>query len=196
MANICTTTYKITGTRKAVTDLWNSLTLMEVNSKHVMLYQLADFYGIEYEKRRISVRGHIYFAELESNEETGYYLLTIETETAWTGCHDLFNAINKDILWGELSISYREIECGCEIFAVHDEGEFFTEECCVSSYGEPFEEACEDVYDTIDDAIKEWCEKMGKRQGERTLEEMMDYINGYEYDAPDTYFYINSFEFE
>ena len=94
------------------------------------------------------------------------------------------------------SISYRVCECGCEVYYVHDEGNYFPEEACVSSAGEPFEDACEDVYDTIADAIKEWCSKMNIEQGERTDEEMMDFINEYEYDTDDTYFYIRPFRFE
>jgi len=32
MANLCSTTYKVTGTSKAVKDLWNTLQAMEVNN--------------------------------------------------------------------------------------------------------------------------------------------------------------------
>ena len=142
MANTCTTTYKVTGTRKAVNDLWTVLQKMEVNSKNVWLHQLAEYYGIDYEKKGISVRGHIYWAEFESDEVNDYYLLSFETESAWSACDELFDEINH-VLWNELSISYREIECGCGIYFVHDEGEYFTEECCVSSCGEPFEDACQ-----------------------------------------------------
>ena len=37
---------------------------------------------------------------------------------------------------------------------------------------------------------------MNIEQGERTDEEMMDFINEYEYDNDDTYFYIRQFSFE
>jgi hypothetical protein len=37
---------------------------------------------------------------------------------------------------------------------------------------------------------------MGIERGERTEEEMMEYINEYEYDNVDTYFYIRTFTFE
>ena len=104
--------------------------------------------------------------------------------------------LNSYLLGNELSISYREIECGCEIFHVHDEGNFFPEECCVSSSGGSFDDVCEDVYDTISDAIKAWVEKTGIVQGERTNEEMVDFINEYVYDTDDTYFYIHPFEFD
>ena len=95
-----------------------------------------------------------------------------------------------------MNLSYREIECGCETFHVHDEGHFFPEECCVSSSGGSFDDVCEDVYDTISDAIKAWVEKTGIVQGERTDEEMVDFINEYVYDTDDAYFYIHPFEFD
>ena len=193
MANQATTTYKVTGSRKAVNDLWNTLQKMEVNSKDIWLYQLAEHYGIDYEARQISVRGHIYWAEYE--EAPDYYLLSFETETAWDACNELFEAINH-ILQDELSISYRVCECGCEVYYTHDEGDFFPEECCVSSYGKPFQDACDDVYETVEDAIKEWVSKTGVEQGERTQEQMVDFINEYEYDDEDTYFYIRLFTFE
>ena len=33
MSNICDTQYKVRGLRKALSDLWNTLQMMEVNSK-------------------------------------------------------------------------------------------------------------------------------------------------------------------
>lgn len=195
MANQATTTYKVTGTRKAVSDLWNTLQSMNVNTKNIWLDDLAKFYGIDYEAKHISVRGHIYWAEYEEDEENDNYLLSFSTETAWDACNNLFEEINH-LLWDELEISYRVCECGCEVYYVHDEGNYFPEEACVSSYGEPFEDACDDVYDTIADAIKEWCSKMNIEQGERTDEEMMDFINEYDYEDDETYFYIRTFTFE
>ena len=193
MANQASTTYKVTGTRKAVSDLWNTLQSMNVNTKNIWLDDLVKFYGIDYEAKHISVRGHIYWAEYEDDED--HVLLAFETETAWDACNELFGEINH-LLWDELEISYRVVECGCEAYYVHDEGNYFPEEACVSSYGEPFEDACDDVYDTIADAIKEWCSKMNIEQGERTDEEMMDFINEYDYEDDETYFYIRTFTFE
>ncbi len=59
MANLATTTYKVTGTREAVNNLWTTLQSMEVNTKDIWLLKLAEHYGIDYEKKQISVRGHI-----------------------------------------------------------------------------------------------------------------------------------------
>ena len=150
MANICDTQYKVMGERKAVADLWNTLQAMEVNTKNVYLYKLAEHYGIDYEKMGISVRGHIYWAEFEADEDI--CLLSFDTESAWSACEEFFDELNK-VLGGELSVSYCEIECGCDIFYVHDE------------------------------------------QGDRTDDEMMDFIKGYEYENEDTYYYINKFTF-
>ena len=111
MANIATTTHKVTGSHKAVNDLWNTLQKMEVNSKNVWLYQLAEHYGIDYEKKGISVRGHIYWAEFEADEANDYYLLSFDTESAWDACSELFEEINH-VLGDQLSISYRVCECG------------------------------------------------------------------------------------
>lgn len=113
MANICDTQYKVMGERKAVADLWNTLQTMEVNTKNVHLYKLAEHYGIDYEKMSISVRGYIYWAEFEADEDI--CLLSFDTESAWSACEKFFDELNK-VLGGELSVSYREIECGCDIF--------------------------------------------------------------------------------
>jgi hypothetical protein len=193
MANLCDTQYKITGEKKAVADLWNTLQEMNVNEKNVWLGDLAKHYGIDYKSKGFSVRGEIYWAEYEEYDD--HSLLSFDTETAWTACNDFFDALN-DKLDGALSISYREIECGCGIFCVHDEGEYFPEECCVSANGEPFETMCEEPFDTLADAIEEWCEKMGIKRDGRSDEEMHELISEYEYKDSDTYFYINKFEFE
>lgn len=194
MANTCDTSYKVIGSPKAVKKLWNTLQEMEVNSKNVYLYELAERYGIDYEKKGISVRGFIYWAEFEEKESDDYCLLSFDTETAWSACDLFFDELNK-ALGGELSISYREIEPGCDIYFVHDECGWFPEECCVSSSGEPFEESCSDVFSTVKDVINEWCTKMNIEQGERTDAEMLEYISEYDYDDLDTYFYINEFTF-
>lgn len=195
MANLATTTYKVTGTREAVNNLWTTFQDMEVDSKDIRLFKLAEHYGIDYEKKQISVRGHIYWAEYEEDEENDYFLLSFETETAWDACNELFFEINR-ILGDELSISYRCCESGCDLFYTHDEGDFFPEECCVSSYGEPFEDACEDVFDTIEDAIAEWTSKTCIGQEDRSEKEMVDFINSYGYESEETYFYIHPFTFE
>lgn len=194
MANTCDTSYKVIGSPKAVKKLWNTFQEMEVNSKNVYLYELAERYGIDYKKKGISVRGFIYWAEFEEKESDDYCLLSFDTETAWSACDLFFDELNK-ALGGELSISYREIEPGCDIYFVHDECGWFPDECCVSSSGEPFEESCGDVFSTVKDAINEWCTKMNIEQGERTDAEMLEYISEYEYDDLDTYFYINEFTF-
>ena len=195
MANICDCTYKITGSREAVLNLYNAIKENDDNQSNVSLYKLAEHYCIDYEKRKISVRGSIYFYELDESDNPECPVLTIETETAWTACTLLFNIINLK-LNDELSISYREIEVGCSIFCTHDEGEWFPEQAIASSSGEPFDDVCEDAYMTFDDAINEWCEKMKFNREGRSTDEMLELIDEYEYDDMDTYFNIYAITFE
>lgn len=194
MSNICDTVYKVTGSRKAVKDLWNTLQSMDVNSKNVQLYELAERYGINYEKKGISVRGHIYWAEFEEDVEDDYALLSFNTESAWSSCDLLFEEVNM-AFDNELSISWREIEPGCSVFFTHDESDYFPEVCYVTACGDLFED-CEGAYSTISDAIKVWCEKTGILQNRKTEPEMVDFINAYEYEDEDAYFCINKIEFE
>nr|WP_288773211.1 hypothetical protein [uncultured Prevotella sp.] len=70
MANHATTTYKVTGTRKAVNALWAILQKLEVNSRNVWLDDLAKEFCIDYEAKYISVRGHIFWAEYEEDNDT------------------------------------------------------------------------------------------------------------------------------
>ena len=191
MANICTTEYKITGTENAVKNLWDAISLFNPNDSNIYLHKLAEHYGIDYEKKGISVRGHIYFAKYD--EESN--VISMDTESDWSACDELFDEINH-ALDDELSISYREMECGCDIFYVKDEGSFFTEECCVDSQGEPFDGVCYEIYATTEEAIEEWCKQMGIERGDRSTEAMVDYINDYEYEDDDTYYYIHPFTFE
>ena len=191
MANHCYTTYKITGSQKAVKNLWDTLVSMDVNNKEVWLADLAKHYGIDYEKRQISVRGDIFFAEYDSNEN----LLTLKTMTAWLGCHKFFWALNE-VLGDEMSISYLEKEISAGVFCIHDEGEYFTAKCCVYSFGDPFDSFYYDDFNSIEDAIQEWCSKMGVERGDKSEEEMIDYINGYEYDEMGSYFEIQKYIIE
>ena len=81
-------------------------------------------------------------------------------------------------------------------FYVHDEGGFFPEECLVDCSGDQFSENGELVVDSIDDAISGWCQAMGIEQGDRSQDDMVKFINDYEYDDEDTYYYIHPFTFD
>lgn len=192
MANMCDTTYRITGSHDTVNGLFRVLQQQnEQKGCNIGLCELASHYGIDHKKEGISVRGEIYSFSMDEEND----VLSIDVESAWTGCHELFRSINAK-LSDDLSISYREIECGCGIYCVHDENGFFPEQCLVSASGEPFEDCAETPYDTVSDAIDYWCKSMDVARNGRSDEEMLALINDYEYDDEDTYCYINEFEFE
>ena len=193
MANIATTTYHVTGTREAVNNLWSVLQDMQVNDHDLHLADLARRFGIDCKKKQISTRGYIYWADFEEGEKQD--VLQFETESAWDPCNQLFLEINH-VLKDALSISWRVLEPCMDIFYTHDEGGVFPEECCVTSHGGPFEDVSNQVFDTVDEAIQEWISKMGIEQGSRSQDEMLAYINDFEYDNEDTCFLINRFIFE
>ena len=197
MANICNTIYKITGETNAFMNLYKTLKQLNVfeNDTDISLYQLAEAYNIDYEKRQISVRGHIYYADYAFEKDDDYFVISIETDTAWTGCHDLFHAINQK-LNGNLSISYRETEPGCNIYCVHDEGDFFPEECMVAAGGKLFCDIDGDCFQSVGDAINEWCETMNYERKEMADSDMLSIIENYEYEDENTFFNIHVFTYE
>lgn len=192
MANICNTEYKVTGTRKAVVNLWETLQELRVNSISVPLSRVANHYGIDYEHSGISVRGYIYWAELDNDGENA--ILSFDTNSAWSSCDLFFEEVNK-ALGNELSISWREVEPGCGIYFTHDEHDFFTEQCYVIANGDLFED-CEGPYETFNDAIDKWCEKTGYSRNGKTEKEMLELIDDYEYEDDGVSFSINEITFE
>lgn len=191
MANQADTTYKVIGTEKAMTALKTALDKVISGGSSLWLNELADHFGIDFLQKNISVRGRVYWAEIDVVEE----VLSFMTESAWDACTELFEEINR-VLDNELSISYRVCECGCDVFYTHDEGGFFPEECCTDYSGDLFDGGC--MYDccNIKDAIGFWISKTGVEQGDRSDEEMVEFINSYEYDDEDTFFLIHPFVFE
>lgn len=191
MANQADTTYKVTGTDKAVTALKNALVKVIDDEKSLWLDDLAKHFGIDFLNKKISVRGMVYWAEMD--EDKG--ILSFMTESAWDACTELFEEINR-VLDNGLSISFRVCECGCDVFYTHDEGDFFPEECCTDYSGDLFDGGC--MYDCCDiqTAIDFWGSKTGIEQGDRTEDEMIEFINSYEYEDDDTFFYIHPFVFE
>lgn len=194
MANICNTTYRFNGTKEMINKFWNKLTEINVDNQSVSLLEVAEHFGID--TKNIYVRGNIYSAikSLDNDDEN---VITIYTETAWTACNMLFYKIMKQYD-NEISMSYREIECGCNIFNVHDEDGFFCEECCVNAQGEQFgEDMCDELFDTTQSAIEFWCEQMNYVWDKEKVskQDMLNIINNFVYEYDDTYFYINEFNF-
>lgn len=120
MPNDCITTYKITGSLNSLTKFHKTIVkLQTADSDEIVGFNtLAKHYNVPL--LEWPARGYIYKVQFEND------ILTLETWSAWQGCHDLFFNINN-VLGSTLSISFREIEPNCEIYRIHDEGGFFPE---------------------------------------------------------------------
>lgn len=85
MANLCDTQFIITcGSKEPIINLWESMKELGAEKGYMPLHQLAEHYGIDYEKKYISVRGHVYWADIEANEEDDLYKLSFDVESAWS----------------------------------------------------------------------------------------------------------------
>lgn len=192
MANSCDTTYKIKSSKERINSLWEGMNELEVNSSYTPLISVAEKFKVNH--KGMSLRGSITCVnEPEYIGEDA--VLTVVTETAWTGCHELFNAINETMNQ-ELSISYCEIEPGCEVYNIHDEENFFPDIHIVDCCGDTFDGCYEETYESAEDAVADWCKCMEidpASLNSKTTEEKVSYINNYEYDDDDTYFKIHRF---
>jgi hypothetical protein len=175
--------------------MWNGLKNQNINTMNIWLGDLCDEFGINH--TNISVRGKIIDADYYVNDKDEEYCISLTTETAWVGCHEVFykirNLIDEDII-----ISYREMESGCEVYNVVDDTNYFTEECCVNCSGDVFgEDVCDELFDTTELAVEYWCECMNINwdKENKSVEEMLKLIKNFKYEDDNTYFYINEFTF-
>ncbi len=195
MANICDSTFKLCScSSEPVQKIYNVLQKLDDKKRwNIGLADLADELGIDYEARNISVRGSIYFFELDDEVN----VLTISTESAWTPTVELFDAFAEQFGEDEVSVSYMAVEVGCEVFQIRDCGDFFNYDCLVSYSGEPFGDGVEEPFESVYDAIQFWCQQMHIDRAGRSDEEMRSFIEAYDYgDDSDTFFYIYDFDKE
>lgn len=192
MANTCDTAYKLYGSKESINSIWNVLTEMGIEEDIVWLWDLAEHCGIDYEERGYSVRGNIWSATCPETEDE-ISTMVIRTETAWVGCHEVVRAIIEKAGGEDISISYMEIEPGCEVFCIHDEQDFFPFEYYATASG--IFEDIEGVYTTMDEAIEAWAEAADQ---ERLSDnnEMMKVIERFNEEHMDDGDYFKIYEFK
>ena len=182
MANICNTDYCIGGSTKELLVKFNEKlkTLSKTEYEEIYLEDLLKSFGIDNEDIRTCGEICYYHLDLENNK------LWITVTSKWSGCHEVFDAINETIFNNDLIISYREIEPGCEIYDVYDTQGVFTEECYVDVYGlDDFSEG--ENYTTIENAINDWYNVFKNKIdinhfNKLSTEEKIEFINNYEYE--------------
>lgn len=198
MANIACTEHYFQGSEKDLKKLKGIFDFFDKNVSNRNLSNLAKELGINYDD--INIRGYV--EDWHCNENDGNIFLI--TSSAWDSCIDFFYKINEKFFNDELSISYRVVERGCEIYHVHDEGLFFPERFYVSAY---YDDEI-DSYDddpiegeqlSMDEIFDAWCGIIGKTPKEfgenLTDRKMMDIIDEYEdYKSENTYFNVYEFQ--
>lgn len=140
MPNWCYTSYKISGSRKAVKDLHERIMkldrgegeMLENGFGNLWLGNLVnDFGGIP---KEVGCRGRI----IEDSYDENLNLLYLDTETAWSACRETFELIKSfyEKQGEEIYISFCEEECGNCIYTIHNEGDFtFNYKYCVDYSG-------------------------------------------------------------
>lgn len=131
-----------------------------------------------------------YFVDLGYTDDA--IILSVDEENIWESCFDDLKEMNETEFNNELIISMRVIDDSYRDFFIHDDVDFFTEDVVVSSSGIFEDNFCEPF--SVKDAIMMWCDIMDKEQGNRTDDEMISYINNYDYDDEDDALKIYKFE--
>jgi hypothetical protein len=131
-----------------------------------------------------------YFVDLGYTDDA--IILSVDEENIWESCFDDLKELNETEFNNELIISMRVIDESYKDFFIHDDFGFFTEDVVISSSGIFEDNFCEPF--SVKDAIMMWCDIMDKEQGNRTDDEMISYINNYDYDDEDDTLKIYKFE--
>lgn len=131
-----------------------------------------------------------YFVDLSYTDDA--IILSVDEENIFESCFDDLKEMNETKFNNELIISMRVIDDSYRDFLIHDDADFFTEDVVVSSSGIFEDNFCEPF--SVKDAIMMWCDIMDKEQGNRTDDEMISYINNYDYDDEDDALKIYKFE--
>lgn len=131
-----------------------------------------------------------YFVDLGYTDDA--IILSVDEENIFESCFDNLKELNETEFNNELIISMRVIDDSYKDFLIHDDFGFFTEDAVISSFGRFDDVFCEPF--SVKDAIMMWLDIMDKEQGNRTDDEMISYINNYDYDDEDDALKIYKFE--
>lgn len=200
MPNWATTDYVIVGDKedvKKIADAAENAGKSGESSWAIdrWLGSFAENLGIDWDGLHLTVRGY-FVSDITYKEDGDTAELRFCTESAWTGCDNLFEAV-RVLFNGRVSISYFCEEPGCCVYYKHDEGNYFPADVYVECAGEPFD-GQDGQYEciTVKDAIDYWCECVEYDRKDETDDEMLQIIEGYVYEDEDAYYYINTVEEE
>lgn len=160
MSNTCFSTYKVTGDRNEVYNLYETIKklddldipLVKNNWYHSKLWLGCLVKALKGDPNKIYCRGTITSYEFDND------VLTIITETAWEEMAKTRHFI--ETCFPKIKIFYMEEEYGCERFYTNDaDGQFFKERyfldaCDKSTYFETLNEASIYVENIVNHKVK------------------------------------------
>lgn len=188
MANLCITEYIIYSEDK--NDI-NRITNALKDDTSIYLNDFLSKFDI-YDSS-IYQRGTI-FDWLQVYENTIY----IKVESAWNGCHDVFNIINEKIFNNKLEISYKEEEPGFVIFNIYDPYDRYDKNLCYVCVNNFHEDIKDDEDTRIRDAIDRWYNYINPKPKyfyNLSTREQIDFINSYKYDNENTMYSIFEYNY-
>ncbi len=188
MANLCDTTYQIIGNEVSIKKLHDYLSDMAKGSVlgRISMFDIYENLGFKKDYYR---RGMIYDVTKCNDNH-----LSIHTETAWDGCHELIKAMVATFDDG-LDVAYIEVENGMCIYNVHNTDSYdFDAKYYVNAWDDEQGGCCDDYYPSLPPVIESFCEMFDYDRGDRTDEEMLKVIKDYKFEDG-SYFYVNEFVF-
>lgn len=188
MANICITEYIIYS--KNESDI-NCIIDTLHDDNNIDLNDFLSRFNIY--DNSIYQRGTIYdYTQVNEN------IINIVVESAWNGCHDVFNTINEKIFNNKLEISYKEAEPGFVFFNIYDPYGRYDENLCYVCVNE-FDTKIKDDEDmTITDSINRWYNCINPKPKyfyNLSIREQIDFINNYRYDNENTIYSIFEYNY-
>lgn len=186
MANLCITEYIIYSE--------NKIDIERINKVLTTSNSLCDFLlGFNIVDPSIYQRGSI-LDYIEVNDNT----ITIVVESAWNGCHDVFEIINEKIFNNRLEISYKEEEPGFIIFNIYDPYDRYDKNLCYVCVHKFDESIKYDESMRVTDAINRWYNHINPKPKafyNLSTKEQIDFINSYKYDDENTMYSIFEFNY-
>ena len=114
MANICSTTYKLIGSKKVISNFYKKFEKALDNSEHHSLSEVFKAIEPEFKDDTLGNDGWVTFLERTSDDE-----ITIDVESKWS-MDTILNSDEEYPVLEDIDIFYEAEELGCEFYQSND----------------------------------------------------------------------------